>query len=155
MRGISLLIPVVLPVVDVFLVPDFEFFTCDRYTRKFQKVRQQHVWHEIVSWDCRFKHVISTCRLGHGTAMSGYQKYVRLKMDGLLEPRQTLKYEVCCNSKNPMPVRDSVWSMCNTMQTGRYGAWLSTVAGHVGTKHVHYKWCVAYRHIQLLVLSGS
>jgi len=77
--------------------PYFEFSTCDRYTRKFQKVRQQNVWHEIVSWDCRFKHVISTCRLCHGTAVSGYQKYVRLKMDGLLEPWQTFKYEVCCD----------------------------------------------------------
>ena len=27
--------------------------------------------------------------------MSGYHKYVRLKMDGVLEPWQTLKYEVC------------------------------------------------------------
>ena len=63
----------------------------------FKKIRQQHVWHETVLWDCRFKHVISTCRLCHGTAMSGYHKYVRLKMDGLLEPWQTLKYEVCCD----------------------------------------------------------
>ena len=29
--------------------------------------------------------------------MSGYHKYVRLKMDGLPEPWQTLKYEVCCD----------------------------------------------------------
>jgi len=42
-------------------------FISDRYTRKFRKIRQQHVWHEIVSWDCRFKHIISTCRLCHGT----------------------------------------------------------------------------------------
>ena len=75
----------------------FWVFTSDRYTKKFKKIRQQHVWHEIVSWDCRFKYVISTCRLCHGTAMSGYQKYVGLKMDGLLEPWQTLKYEVCCD----------------------------------------------------------
>ena len=27
--------------------------------------------------------------------MSGYHKYVRLKMDDDLEPWQTLKYEVC------------------------------------------------------------
>jgi len=39
MSGISLFIPVVLPVVDVFLVPYFEFSTSDRYTRKFQKIR--------------------------------------------------------------------------------------------------------------------
>jgi len=42
-------------------------------------------------------------------------------MDGLLEPWQTLKYEVCCTSENPMPVSESVWSMYNTMQTGRTG----------------------------------
>ena len=63
--------------------------------------------------------------------------------------------DVCCTSKNPMPVGDGVWSMCNTMQTGRYGAWLSTVAGHVGTKHVHHRWCVAYRCIQLLTFTGK
>ena len=28
--------------------------------------------------------------------MSGYHKYVRLKMESLPEPWQTLKYEVCC-----------------------------------------------------------
>jgi hypothetical protein len=33
--------------------------------------------------------------LCHCTAMSGYHKYVRLKTDGLPEPWQTLKYEVC------------------------------------------------------------
>jgi len=27
--------------------------------------------------------------------MSGYHKYVRLKMDGMLEPWRTSKYEVC------------------------------------------------------------
>ena len=37
------------------------------------------------------KHVISTCRLCHGTATSGYHKYVRLKMDGLLEPWQNFE----------------------------------------------------------------
>ena len=77
-----------------------------------------------------------------------------LKMDGLPEPWQTLKYEVCfefcvgnvcCISENPLPVVEGVWSMCNTMKTGRYCAWLSTVAGQMltgsdlGTKHVHYR----------------
>ena len=95
MSGICLFIPFVLPVVDVFHVPYFKFSTSDKYTRTFQKIRQQHVWHEIVSWDCRFNHVISMCRLCHCTAISGYHKYVRLKMDGLPEPWQTLKYEVC------------------------------------------------------------
>jgi len=39
----------------------------------------------------------------------------------------------------------TVAGMCNTMKTGRYGAWLSTVVGQMltgsdlGTKHVHYK----------------
>jgi len=79
----------------------------------------------MVSWDCRFKHVIGTCRLCHCTAMSGYHEYVRLKMDGLLELWQTLKYElcfdfcvcdVCCTSENPLPVGEGVWSMCNTMK---------------------------------------
>jgi len=43
------------------------------------------------------------------------------------------------------PVGEGVWNMCNTMKTGRYGAWLSTVAGQMltgsdlGTKHVHYR----------------
>jgi len=160
MSSISLFIPVVLPVMDVFLAPYFEFSTSDKHIWKFKKIRQQHVWHEIVSWDCKFKHAISTCRLCHGTATSGYRKYVRLKMDGLLEPWQALKYvvifvyDVCCTSENPMPVSESVWSMYNTMQTGRYGAWLSTVVGHVGTRHVHYR-CVAYTHIQLLMLPES
>jgi hypothetical protein len=31
-------VEVVLPVVDVFLEPYFEFLTSDRYTRKFQKI---------------------------------------------------------------------------------------------------------------------
>jgi len=67
---------------------------------------KQHVWHEIVSWNCRFKHVIGTCRLCHCTpAMSGYHKYVRLKMDGLLEPWQTLKYEVCVMCVAPMKIQ--------------------------------------------------
>jgi len=39
MSGITLLIPVVLPVVDVFVVLYFEFSTSDRYTRKFKKIR--------------------------------------------------------------------------------------------------------------------
>ena len=39
MSGISLFIPDVLRVVDVFLVPYFEFSTYDRYTRMFQKIR--------------------------------------------------------------------------------------------------------------------
>jgi len=53
--------------------------------------------------------------------------------------------DVCCTSKNPQPVGEGVWSMCNTMKTGKYGAWLSTVAGQtltgsdLGTKHVHYR----------------
>jgi len=38
MSSISLFIPDVLPVVDVFLVPYFEFSTSDRYTSKFQKM---------------------------------------------------------------------------------------------------------------------
>ena len=57
--------------------------------------------------------------------MSGYHKYVRLKMDSLPEPGQTLKYEVCfefcvmcCTSENPLPVSEGVWNMCNTMETG-------------------------------------
>jgi len=80
--------------------------------------------------------------------MSGYHKYVRLKMDGLPEPWKTLKYivcfdfcvcDVCCISENPLPVGEGVWSMCDAMKTGRYGAWLSTVAGQMlGTRHVHY-----------------
>jgi len=57
--------------------------------------------------------------------MSGYHKYVRLKMDGLPEPWQTLKYEVCfdfcvcdvcCTSENPLPVGEGAWSICNTMK---------------------------------------
>ena len=53
--------------------------------------------------------------------------------------------DVCCTSDNPLPVGEGVWSMCNTMKTGRHGAWLSTVAGQMlsgsdlGTKHVHYR----------------
>jgi len=79
--------------------------------------------------------------------MSGYHKYVRLKMDGLPEPWHTFKYEVCfdfcvcdvcCISENTLPVGEGVWGMCNAMKTGRYGAWLSTVAGQMlGTRHVH------------------
>ena len=42
--------------------------------------------------------------------------------------------DVCCTSKNPLPVGD-VWRVCNAMQTGRYGAWLSTVAGQMLTGH--------------------
>jgi len=86
--------------------------------------------------------------------MSEYHKYVRLKMDDLPEPLHTLKYEVCvlvfvgdvcCTSKNPQPFGEGVQSMCNTMKTGRYGTWLSTVSGQMltgsdlGTKHVHYR----------------
>ena len=58
---------------------------------------------------------------------------------------------VWCTSENPLPVGEGVWSMCNTRKTGIHGAWLSTVAGQMlsgsdlGTKHVHYRWCVAYR----------
>jgi len=69
--------------------------------------------------------------------MSGYHKYVGLKMDGLPKPWQTLKYKVCldlcvmCTSENLLPVGEGVWSMCNTMKTGRYGAWLPTVAGQM------------------------
>ena len=42
------------------------------------------------------------------------------------------------------------------MKTGRYDTWLSTVAGQMltgsdlGTKHVHYRWCVVHRHVQLV-----
>ena len=32
-----------------------------------------------------------------------------------------------------MPVGEGVWSMCNTMKTGRYGAWCSTMAGQMLT----------------------
>jgi hypothetical protein len=39
MSGISFFIPVVLPVMDVFLVPYFGFSTSDRYTRRFEKIR--------------------------------------------------------------------------------------------------------------------
>jgi len=63
-------------------------------------------------------------------------------MDGLAEPWQTLKYEVCFDCytiENPLPVGESVWSMCNTMKTGRYGAWVSTVAGQMLTGRVHYR----------------
>jgi len=54
-------------------------------------------------------------------------------------------YDVCCSSENALPVGEGVWSMCNTMKTGRYGTWLSTVAGQMltgsdlGTKPVHYR----------------
>jgi hypothetical protein len=50
--------------------------------------------------------------------------------------------DVCCTSENLLPV-GGVWSMCNTMKTGRYNGWLSTVVGEMltgsdlGTKHVH------------------
>ena len=40
--------------------------------------------------------------------------------------------DACCTSKNLLPV-GGVWSMCNTMKTGRYGAWLSTVVGQMLT----------------------
>jgi len=52
--------------------------------------------------------------------------------------------DVCSTSENPLAVGEVVWIMCNTMKTGRYVAWLSTVAGQMltgsdlGTKHVHY-----------------
>jgi len=39
--------------------------------------------------------------------------------------------DVCCTGENALPVGEGVWSMYNTMKTGRYGAWLSTVVGHV------------------------
>jgi hypothetical protein len=39
MSGKLLFIPVVLPVVDVFLVPYFEFSVSVRYTRKLKKIR--------------------------------------------------------------------------------------------------------------------
>ena len=86
MSDTSLFIPVVFLVVDVFPVPCFEFSTSDRHTRRFQKIRYHDVWHEIVSWECRFKHVIRTCRFCHCTATNGYHRYVGLKMYGLLEP---------------------------------------------------------------------
>ena len=57
-------------------------------------------------------------------------------MDGLLEPWQILKYEVCfdcCVMCCTVPVGEGAWSMCNTMKSGRYGAWLSTVAGQMLT----------------------
>jgi len=72
-------------------------------------------------------------------------------MDDLLEPWQTLKYvlifmcDVWCTNDNPLSIGEGVWSMCNTMKTGRHGAWLSTVAGQMltdsdlGTHHVHYR----------------
>jgi len=69
--------------------------------------------------------------------MSGYHKYVRLKMDGLLKPWQKCVLicmcDVCCTSVSPLPVGKGVWSMCYTMKTGRYGAWLSTVVGQMLT----------------------
>jgi hypothetical protein len=40
--------------------------------------------------------------------------------------------DVCCTSEYPLPLGDGVWSTCITMKTGRYVAWLSAVAGHVG-----------------------
>ena len=40
---------------------------------------------------------IVDARLTGASVTSVYHKYVRLKMDGLLEPWQTLKYEVCCD----------------------------------------------------------
>jgi len=64
--------------------------------------------------------------------------------------------DMCCTSENPLPVGEGVWSMCNTMKTGRYGASLSTVAwqmltgSDLGTEHVHCRWCMVYRHVQLL-----
>jgi len=142
----------------VFLLHICVLLCVYKYTRKFQKIRQQHVWHDIVSWGCRFKHVISTCRLCHCTAISGYHKYVRLKMDGLLEPWQTEAWSVfwilCVMCVARVKIHCQLvkvyWNMCNTMKAGRYRAWLSTVAGHFGTKHFHYRWCVAYRRVQLL-----
>ena len=61
-------------------------------------------------------------------------------------------FDVCCTSENPLPIVEGVWCMCNTMKTGRYGAWLSTVAGQMltgsdlGTKHAWHTdtfsyWC--------------
>jgi len=56
--------------------------------------------------------------------------------------------------KNPLPVGEGVWSMCKTMKTGRYFAWLSAVAVQMltgcdlGTMR-------AYRHVQVLTLPES
>jgi hypothetical protein len=33
--------------------------------------------------------------------------------------------DVHCTSENPLPVSEGVWSMFNTMKTGRYGACLA------------------------------
>ena len=47
--------------------------------------------------------------------------------------------------ENPLPVAEGVWIMCSIKETGRYSAWLSTVAGQMltgsdlGTQRVHYR----------------
>jgi len=53
-------------------------------------------------------------------------------MDGLPELWQTLKYDVCCTSENPMPVSESVWSMYNVCKQADtvhgYQQWQDTLA---------------------------
>ena len=49
-------------------------------------------------------------------------------MDGLLEPWQTLKYEVCFDFC-ALCVLNQLKSTANSMKMGIYGVWLSTVAG--------------------------
>ena len=145
------------------LYRSLSFLPLNKYTRRVQKIRQPHVWHEIVSWDCRFKHVMSTCGLCHCTAMSGYHTYVDWRW---MSARNMADFEVWIVFwflyvmwVAPVKIHSQLvtvyWNMCNTMKTGRYGAWPSTVAGNVGTKHVHYRWCEAYRRVQLLTLPES
>jgi len=71
MSGISLFIPVVLPVVDVFLVPYFELPTSDGYTRKFQTIGNS--MSDMKLYDGT---VNGTRILCHCTAVSGYHKCV-------------------------------------------------------------------------------
>ena len=63
--------------------------------------------------------------------------------------------DVHCNGENPLPFSEGVWSMCNTMPTGRYGG-MAFNSGRtdidLGTMHVHYRRCMAYRQVQLLTL---
>jgi len=53
--------------------------------------------------------------------------------------------DVCCTSENALPVGEGVWRMCNIIKTGRYNAWLSTMAGQMltgsdlSTYYVHYR----------------
>ena len=42
-------------------------------------------------------------------------------------------HDVGCTRENPPSVVEGVWSMCNTMKTGSYSAWLSPVTGQTLT----------------------